>query len=326
MTNPSAAGLRVALVADNRHADRFRAFLVKQGVDVVFDAQFGVAPPRSWNGAEVLLIAVDCRVSGQRLEGLLAQSTVPVLVATGGLGSGELWRRGLLAKLEGLAHQAAETRARLPADARPGLRVGADGGSAEDSELRVVVLGASIGGPEAVARFLSMLPCDLPLVLLLAQHIHARYQERLAVRLSSLSGWRVAVPSGQERLEPGRMWVLPAKTRIVIDRSGTLHTRAEAWRSTQRPDINAVMGDVANSYGARSGAIMFSGLRGEGAQGCEAIARHGGFVWTQTAGSCALANLPAAVQRSVAVDFSGTPEQLAQQLAVRCGQQAMTIN
>lgn len=71
---------------------------------------------------------------------------------------------------------------------------------------------------------------------------------------------------------------------------------------------------------------MFSGLQGGGAQGCETIARHGGFVWTQTAQSCTLANLPAAVQRSAAVEFSGTPEQLAQELAFLCRQQSTTIN
>lgn len=326
MAKAAAAALRIALVSDNGQRDGFRSFLARQGIEVVFDAQLGAPLPRSWNGAEVLLLAINSGVSGQRLEELLGQSPLPVVVNKGGVGNSETWSHELLAKLEGLAHSASEVerclQTRVPLDPH----VVAQASPAHDSELRVVVLGASIGGPEAVARFLRALPSDLPLVFVLAQHIPERFQDRLAAQLNKSSGWRVAVLSDQQQLQPGWVWLLPAQHKVAIDPSGMLTRCADAWGSVQKPDINAVLNGVGNSFGARSGAIMFSGLQGDGAHGCETIARRGGFVWTQTAQSCTLANLPTAVQRYAAVDFSGTPEQLAQKLVFFCRQQSTTIN
>ena len=326
MANAAAAALRVALVAENGQRNGFRSFLVRQGIDVVLDAQLGAPLPRSWNGAEVLLLAINSGVSGQRLQELMGQSPLPVVVNKGGVGNSEIWGHELLAKLEGLAHSVSEVGRWLQTHAPQAPHVVAQGSPAHGPNLRVVVLGASIGGPEAVARFLRALPSDLPLVFVLAQHIPERFQDRLAAQLNKSSGWRVAVLSDQQQLQPGWVWLLPAQHKVAIDPSGMLTRCADGWDSAQKPDINAVLDGVANSFGARSGAIMFSGLQGGGARGCETIARRGGFVWAQTAQSCTLANLPAAVQRSVAVDFRGTPEQLAQELAFLCRQQSTTIN
>lgn len=320
------AALRVALVADNGQREGFRSFLESQGINLVVDVRFGVPLPRSLNDAEVLLVATNGSVAAQRLEGLLAQSPVPVLINEGCAGSSEIWSRELLAKLEGLARGPSELGRRMQTGGRPGLRVVAQVSSVQPGAMRVVVLGGSIGGPEAVTRFLRALPCHLPLVFLLAQHISRRFQDLLAAQLNRSSGWQVAVLSDRHRLEPGWVWLLPADSRVSVEPSGMLRLCPDAWESVQKPDINAVLSGVANSFGARSGAIMFSGLKGDGAQGCEVVARHGGFVWTQSAKSCTLANLPMAVERSAVVEFSGTPEQLAQQLAFRCRQQSTTIN
>ena len=71
---------------------------------------------------------------------------------------------------------------------------------------------------------------------------------------------------------------------------------------------------------------MFSGLGSGGAQGCGQFARQGGFVWVQSAASCVIAHLPEAARQSGNVDFSGTPEELARELATRSELHSTSIN
>lgn len=326
MDSAAQSALRVALLADGKQGVGFRALLEGEGVEVVLDEPLGLPLPRSWNDAEVLLVAMGDAPAGTQLESLLAQSPVPVVFNQGGVGSSETWSRGLLAKLEGLARAASQQACWSGLRGRPDLRVVPPALSVGDKAMRVIVLGASMGGPNAVASFLRELSCDLPLVFLLAQHISEPFQDLLARQLGKSGGWRVAVLSGQRQLEPGHVWLLPAQSRVAMASSGLLRACAQPWESIQKPDINAVLGSAANAFGARCGAIMFSGLGGDGAQGCEMVARHGGFVWAQSSESCAVASLPAAARRSVRVEFSGTPEQLAHELASRCRLDRTSIN
>jgi chemosensory pili system protein ChpB (putative protein-glutamate methylesterase) len=326
MNSARQSALRVALLADARQRGGFRAFLEREGVQVVMDAQLDLPLPRSWNGAEVLLVAMNDKLGEVQLENLLGRSPVPVVLNLGGMGRTEIWGRELLVKLEALAragsHESRESEPRL----KPDLRVIPRSLAGDGAAMRVVVLGASLGGPKAVARFLRELPEDLPVALLLAQHIAEPFQDLLAEQLDRCSAWRVAVLSGQRELEPGYAWLLPAQRKVAMDPRGLLRCCAEPWRSVQKPDINLVLSDAANTFGARCGAIMFSGLGGDGAQGCQMIARHGGFVWAQSSESCTVASLPAAARRSAKIEFSGTPEELARELASRCQLHPTSIN
>lgn len=111
-----------------------------------------------------------------------------------------------------------------------------------------------------------------------------------------------------------------------MDAGGRISRCDKAWESTQRPDINAVLNDAAETFGARCGAIIFSGLGKDGIRGCEPVSRYGGFVWAQSSESCVISNLPEATRRSCKVELSGNPEQLAQALVARCQLESTRIN
>ena len=111
-----------------------------------------------------------------------------------------------------------------------------------------------------------------------------------------------------------------------MDASGRIRRCGTAWESVHRPDINAVLTDVAETFGVHCGAILFSGLGKDGASGCEAISKHGGFVRTQSSASCVISNLPEAARRSCQVELSGNPEELAHALVTRCQFEPTSIN
>jgi chemosensory pili system protein ChpB (putative protein-glutamate methylesterase) len=190
----------------------------------------------------------------------------------------------------------------------------------------LIVLGASIGGPKAVARFLQVLPVDLPVTFLLAQHISEAFQELLAEQLDRCSRWPVALLGDYQALEPGQVWLVPSECRIEVDEKGVVRRSPRAWQSTQRPDIDAILHTVARLFRARCGVILFSGLGKDGAHGCESVSKYGGFVWAQSPESCVIPNMPDAARRCCQVELSGSPEQLAQALATRCQLASVSIN
>jgi chemosensory pili system protein ChpB (putative protein-glutamate methylesterase) len=320
------AALRVALLARDCERGEFRALLEDEGMEVVVDGRFELPLPDEWNGAEVLLVDMDGQPERHQVECLLQQSPVPVLLNAGGIGSSVIWHRRLVGKLQTLANRSfPQARASVPCP-RPDLHLVQEQLDVGPETPWLVVLGASIGGPKAVARFLQALPVDLPVTFLLAQHIAGTFQNLLAEQLDRCSRWPVALLGDYQAIEPGQVWLVPAECRIEVDEKGGLRRGLDAWHSTQRPDIDAILHAVARVFRGRCGAILFSGLGSDGTQGCESVSKHGGFVWVQSPESCVISNMPDSARRHCRVELTGSPEQLAQALETRCRLASTSIN
>lgn len=325
MENASQAALRVALLGEDYQRGEFRALLEDEGIQVVLDARFDLPLPDAWNGAEVLLVDMDESPERSDIADVLEQSPVPVLLNAGGVGTSLTWHRRLVGKLQGLARRSVAGTRVSAVRPRPELTLVHDQDAAADGPW-LVVLGASIGGPKAVARFLRALPVDLPVSFLLAQHISEAFQGLLVEQLDRSSGWPVGILGDTETIEPGQVWLVPSQVRIELEGRHTLKRLDEGWQSVQKPDIDAVLQSVAHAFGPRSGAILFSGLGKDGSGACNAISQNGGFVWAQSAESCVISNMPEAARRRCSVEFSGSPEQLAEALLARCQSEAVRPN
>lgn len=313
MAEARGAELRVALLADAAAAADFRSLLESEGV-IVIDA----GHDEDVRGdADVLLVDVDSEASRAMLDAVLSNATLPVLLNEGGVGHGEIWHQRLLAKLFRLAgrQDAADEAAGLAPQLHVINRGAADGGS---GPVYVVVLGASLGGPKALARFLKALPPELPVAFLLVQHMAEEFQEMLSEQLRRCSPYRLGLLEDEQALSAGAIWVVPADSRITLERHGVVRCLESGWRAGFRPSIDAVLEETAAVYGAQCGAILFSGIGDDGVSGCELVARQGGFVWAQSAESCVMAGLPDAVRRAGYVAFNGSPEELAQELRRQC--------
>jgi len=313
--------LRVAVLAGEPERSGFRAVLEDEGIEVVLDGILELPLPASWNGAEVLLVGMDDRqVDRNKVRCVLQQSPVPVLLNHGGIGQGGIWNRRLIDKLQTLARRALpQAELDTAHSTRPELRV-VDGVENMTERLTpwVIVLGGSIGGPRALAEFLAALPDELPVVLLVAQHISEAFQDLLVEQLDRCSSWPVALMGEEQMLEAGQVWMVPAESAVEPGDQFSVKRSDHAWNSVYQPDIDALLEQVAGKWHQRCGVILFSGLGEDGSRGCSAVSRSGGFVWTQSAESCTISNLPEAAGRSCPVEFSGTPEELAKQLALRC--------
>ena len=320
------AALRVALLAKDCERGEFRALLEDEGMEVVVDGRFDLPLPDHWNGAEVLLVDMDAQPERHQVESVLQQSPVPVLLNAGGIGSSAIWYRRLVGKLQTLANRSVpKARVSMPCS-RPELQLVQGQLDAGPETPWLVVLGASIGGPKAVTRFLQALPVALPVTFLLAQHISETFQDLLAEQLDRCSRWPVALAGEYQTIEPGQVWLVPSECRIEVDEKGVIRRSPHAWQSTQRPDIDAILHAVARVFNGRCGVILFSGLGKDGTNGCESVSKHGGFVWAQSPESCVIPHMPDAARRCCNVELSGSPEQLAQALATRCQLASTSVN
>ncbi|MGD8934984.1 MAG: chemotaxis protein CheB [Thiogranum sp.] len=326
MDETSQAALRVALLAHDCERGEFRALLEDEGIEVVIDGRPDLPLPRDWRGADVLLVDMDDQPDRAQVESLLQNAPVPVLLNAGGVGSSVIWHRRLVGKLQILANRAVpHARIRAPR-LRPDLQLVQAQADLGPETPWLVVLGASIGGPKAVARFLQALPVDLPVTFLLGQHISEAFQDLLVEQLDRCSRWPVAVLGDSQTIEAGQVWLVPSECRIDIDERGVRRRSEEAWQSAQRPDIDALLHSVASVFRSRCGVILFSGLGKDGSRGCQAITGNGGFVWVQSSESCVIPNMPDAARRCCEVELSGSPEELARALATRCQTAQLSIN
>ncbi|MGH8492571.1 MAG: chemotaxis protein CheB [Moraxellaceae bacterium] len=178
----------------------------------------------------------------------------------------------------------------------------------------VCVLAASLGGPAAVKEFLDCLPKGLPVAFVLAQHIDLRMQETLAHVLVRHNGMPCKVAAAGDRLRHGEVLMAPVATEIDFGAEGEVLVRDIKWDGPYSPSIDQVMANVTRRFGDRSGALIFSGMGGDGSISGSLMHDAGGFIWGQTAASCACSSQPDSMRATGVVSFNGTPTELAAHL------------
>ena len=178
----------------------------------------------------------------------------------------------------------------------------------------VWVLGASLGGPDALKRFLIHIPEELPVAFVVAQHLGENFVSLLAEQLDRYTEFRVTVAEEGHIVRHNEVLITPTDKRLVINPIGAIELKDITRKTNYTPSINDAISDVASRYKHNAGAIIFSGMCDDGVDGCEILAKKGGQIWVQDPKSCVISAMSESVTKKVAVDFSGTPELLAKQL------------
>lgn len=180
---------------------------------------------------------------------------------------------------------------------------------------KVWVLGASIGGPEAVRDFLAHIPKDYPALFLLAQHMGAEFMDLMAQQLVKNSKLTVRTPTHGERVGHGDIVIVPTTHRLRVDSEGVivLEPLGDSVGSNV-PSIDQVLHDVADRFGAKAGVIVFSGMAEDAADGARYLAAKGGKVFAQDPRTCVISSMVDGVIETGVVSFTGSPHELAERL------------
>lgn len=178
----------------------------------------------------------------------------------------------------------------------------------------VWVLGASLGGPNAVKQFLDDLPENFPVAFVYAQHIDREFASTLASTIARHSYFNVVAASPGLVLEEGDILLTPVEHKIDFDEQRRLHFVDQGWTGAYSPNIDEVMETVLRAWPKSCGTIIFSGMGKDGSQEARYYRQHSRPVWVQTPESCASSLMPESIIEAGFDDWQGTPEELAAQL------------
>ncbi|MES1206504.1 MAG: chemotaxis-specific protein-glutamate methyltransferase CheB [Pseudomonadota bacterium] len=163
---------------------------------------------------------------------------------------------------------------------------------------RLVVVGASTGGPQALTRLLTALPADLPCGIAIALHIPAGYTEALARRLDEACAVRVAEASDGAELLPGHVMIARGGTHLRLRAEGsrvTAHLDQTPVDSGFCPSVDVLFQSAAAAVGPAVLGVVLTGMGNDGVEGARAIARVHGRTLTEAEESCVVYGMPRAV-------------------------------
>lgn len=184
---------------------------------------------------------------------------------------------------------------------------------------RVVVLGASIGGPEAVRDFLGALPAGFPALFVLAQHMGEEFLELMSAQLRKSIALTVRNPTHGERVAHGDVLIVPTTHRLQVDAEGVIALAHLPEKMPYSPSIDQVLRDVADAFGDKTVAIVFSGMAHDAIEGSKYLKSKGGRIWAQDPETCVISSMVDGAREAGVVEFLGSPKQLADKMMAEYG-------
>ncbi|MNS78703.1 Chemotaxis response regulator protein-glutamate methylesterase [compost metagenome] len=207
-------------------------------------------------------------------------------------------RDGLIEYTDTIADKLrAASRARVRAAAQP-----APGASAPAPMLRspllstekLIILGASTGGTEAIKEFLMPLPPDSPAVMIV-QHMPAGFTRSFAQRLDGLCRITVKEAEHGERVLPGHAYIAPGDSHLRLARSGAnyvAHLSQEAPVNRHRPSVDVLFDSAAEHGGKNVIGVILTGMGKDGARGMLRMREAGAYNLAQDEHTCIVFGMP----------------------------------
>lgn len=268
-------------------------------LDLVMPELDGVGVLDALRGREDAPRAIVCSMSpadGPLAVAALAAGAFDLVTKPTALATDLLYdvRKELLAKvlLAGETRPAApRSAAAAPLPAAPERRV-------TPVRTRLVVVGASTGGPRAISLLLAALPADFPVPLAIVVHMPVGYTEAFAARLDKESALEVCEASEMRVLRPGQAVIAQAGVHLHVDRRGdelvtTMHMNPQD--SLHRPSVDELFTSAARSFGDGAVGVVLTGMGADGLEGARALHAAGATVLTEAAASCVVYGMPRAV-------------------------------
>lgn len=164
--------------------------------------------------------------------------------------------------------------------------------------VSLVAIGSSTGGPPALQAVIPRLPRNLPVGVVIAQHMPATFTKSLADRLDSLSKVTVREAQHGDPIEPGTVLIAPGGRHLTVKKHGA---RANAVISDEpattlyKPCVDVTINSVADAYGRATMGVILTGMGSNGVDGIRNLRGKGGVVIAQNEDTCVVYGMPRAI-------------------------------
>jgi two-component system, chemotaxis family, protein-glutamate methylesterase/glutaminase len=204
-------------------------------------------------------------------------------------------REDLIAKIKSAA-QSQHSRHDLDLPRKPPRGVELSVRATSPCTPALVALGISTGGPKALQEILPALPVDLPVPILVVQHMPAGFTAPFAKRLNSLCSISVCEAAHGDVVQPGVVYLAPAGSQLTVNRPTNsrivICLSDKPQNQLHVPSADVMMQSVASAFRSQAMGVIMTGMGSDGAQGMSAIHREGGFTVGQDEPSCAVYGMP----------------------------------
>ncbi|MBI5330944.1 MAG: chemotaxis response regulator protein-glutamate methylesterase [Betaproteobacteria bacterium] len=231
------------------------------------------------------------------------------------LGAVDFISKPRLGVKDGLTELATELGDKIRTAARARIRRLTSGGPASPDTPRplaghvlsttekLVFIGSSTGGTEALKEVLMRMPATSP-ALLITQHMPESFTKSFAARLDSLSEMKVKEAEHGERVLPGHAYVAPGHSHLLVKKSGAYYYTELSLAdpvNRHRPSVDVLFQSAARIAGPNALGVMLTGMGKDGALGMLAMRQAGAHTIAQDEASCVVYGMPKAAVEAGAV-------------------------
>ena len=175
----------------------------------------------------------------------------------------------------------------------------------------IVAVASSAGGITALGRVLGGFPSEMPVPVVVVQHLDPRHQTIIAEVIQRRTGLNTRLATDGEHLAPGAILIAPPNRHLLVNADRTLSLTSSELVHFVRPSADLLFESVAASYGSAALACILTGSGSDGAMGASAIKARGGSVIVEDPQSAEFKGMPEAAVSAGVADFVLPLEEIA---------------
>jgi len=168
--------------------------------------------------------------------------------------------------------------------------------SFESHRFKAVAIGSSTGGPNLVQEIIAGLPADMPVPILIAQHLPPKFTHDLAVSMDRLSPLTVVHAEDGQPVFPGTVYLGPGRMHMRVvkgpNNRRTIQVSDQPTDLLYKPSVDELFDSCAQVYGRAVLGIVMTGIGRDGTLGATRIVKAGGVILTQSKATCAVYGMP----------------------------------
>ncbi|MGK7392629.1 MAG: chemotaxis protein CheB [Candidatus Cyclobacteriaceae bacterium M2_1C_046] len=179
----------------------------------------------------------------------------------------------------------------------------------DNDQIRIIVIGTSMGGLRCIKEIAKQLKAEMPIAVFIVQHLFEDVEPELPFILSNLTDMKVKVAEDDEEIKPGTIYVNSSNQHLLICKNKVVLGEGERENGS-RPSINNLFRSAAVAYKERVIGILMTGLLSDGTAGLKTIKEHGGITIVQDPDEAEYKEMPANAIKNVDVHYITSIEDL----------------
>lgn len=162
----------------------------------------------------------------------------------------------------------------------------------DKGNIQLIAIGASTGGPMALMKILSSLPKDLPVPVIIVQHISQGFIKGFVEWLSASSGIPLKIASDGEKLIAGTGYIAPDNFHMEVRKGPVIHLNDLPVENGLRPSVDALFRSVAQVFGKNAVGVLLTGMGRDGAEELKTMNKKGAITIAQDEESSVIFGMP----------------------------------